>query len=631
MVGIGDMAGDVFGNGMLLSRKIRLVAAFNHRHIFIDPDPDAEASFNERQRLFRLTQSSWRDYDENILSPGGAVYDRDAKTVPLSAEARRLLGIGKEDVSPPEVIRHLLRMRVDLLWNGGIGTYVKASAESHADVGDRSNNGVRVDARELNCKVIGEGGNLGLTQLARIEYAAHGGRINTDFIDNSAGVDSSDREVNIKIMLRLVMEQQRFSVKQRNTLLAGMTDEVAALVLRNNYLQTQAISMMEARSVERLNEHRNVIHLLERTGMLDRKLEFLPDDDQLDERKRLKRGLTRPEISVILSYAKLDLYQELIAAPIPATSAQQRELVEYFPKPIQKRFGKYIPSHRLATEILMTLLTNSIVNRMGPVFARRAAQDTGYGIDVIARSYVIAREVTGARGIWEGIESLDNRIPADIQYAMLFEISRRLRHACYWLLKADKGELDVEARVSMMKEPVEKLLPNIADYMTRSGRKRFDTIRDQHLRMAVPEKLAIDVASLSSVMQCFEIVDLAARLRCDIDPIARVYFWLGERMQLDWVRERIDRLQVEGLWQARARGTLRANVLQVQRDLTELVHSLNGCTAGEASIDDLFADERIATGRVISLITQMRESQQTDFATLSVAVDELRNLTQLTT
>ncbi|MEL6200601.1 MAG: NAD-glutamate dehydrogenase domain-containing protein, partial [Pseudomonadota bacterium] len=428
VAGIGDMSGDVFGNGMLLSETLRLQAAFNHLHIFIDPDPDAAASFAERQRLFALPRSGWTDYDTRLISKGGGVFSRDAKSIPLSPEMQRLLDTDEKTLSAPALISAILKMPVDLLWNGGIGTYVKATNESDADVGDRHNDALRVDAKDLRCKVVGEGGNLGLTQLARVEYAQAGGRINTDFIDNSAGVDSSDREVNIKILLRLVAEERGLRERARNKLLADMTDDVAHLVLRNNYLQTQAISMMEARAVSRFPEHRLLIESLERSDLLNRALEHLPDNEACDERKRNGKGLTRPEISVILSYAKLDLYRRLSESPSELKPAHSEELKRYFPKALQRRYGGLIGDHQLGREIITTLLTNSIVNRMGPVFPIRAEQDTGYSINCVAQSYELARDLTGARDLWADIEQLDTRIPTDIQYSMMFEVARKLRH-----------------------------------------------------------------------------------------------------------------------------------------------------------------------------------------------------------
>ncbi|MEN7341510.1 MAG: NAD-glutamate dehydrogenase [Pseudomonadota bacterium] len=628
VAGIGDMSGDVFGNGMLLSRSICLVAAFNHQHIFIDPDPDPARSFEERERLFALPRSGWADYDATIISDGGGIFERSAKSIPLTDQMRALLKTDAERLSPPALIQLILKMPVDLLWNGGIGTYVKATAEANADVGDPNNNALRIDASELACKVVGEGGNLGLTQRGRIEFALAGGRINTDFIDNSAGVDSSDREVNIKILMRDVMDQRRFSMKQRNQLLSDMTDEVAELVLRNNYLQTQAISMMEASAKERLSEHREVINGLERSGLLNRKLEAIPDDEMLDERHRVGAGLSRPELSVLLSYAKLDVYQDLSKSTRPLDDNDKRELIEYFPSPLRRRFATMIESHQLGRQITDTLLTNSIVNRMGPAFVIRAKQDTGYDINTVVSAYEIARAITDARGLWQDIEALDHRVPTNVQYAMMFAISRKLRHACYWLMRTSEGKLDTNSMVSSIRTPLKSVLANLTEYLPSSGKQRLRQLTRQHETMGVPDALARRVSSLTFINDALEIVRIAELRQCDTDTIARVYFALGKRLQLDWVRSQVDRLAVDGRWQSRARGTLRDNIIRAQREFTMRVHSLNQCKASAASIDDLIASDRDAFDRTGQLIEQMQERGNVDFATLTVAVDELTQLSQ---
>ncbi len=366
VAGIGDMAGDVFGNGMLLSRHIRLLAAFNHQHIFLDPDPDAELSFRERERLFNLPRSAWSDYDARVISKGGGVYPKDAKEIALSPQARAMLGIDSPKATPQQVIVAILKLPVDLLWNGGIGTYVKASWEANSAIGDRSNDAVRVDGRDLRCKVIGEGGNLGLSQLGRIEFALKGGRMNTDFVDNSGGVDCSDHEVNIKILLDVVQRRTKLPTAARNRLLADMTDDVGALVLRDNYLQSQALSLLEAVAPERLGEHAHFIRSLELEGVLDRALEFLPSSEDIEDRRRSGLGLTRPELSIVLSYAKIALASQLIRSDVPEDPYLSRELDRYFPDRLARRYAGLLGEHRLRREIIVTATTNSIVNRMGP-------------------------------------------------------------------------------------------------------------------------------------------------------------------------------------------------------------------------------------------------------------------------
>ena len=447
-VGIGDMSGDVFGNAMLLSRHTRLKAAFNHQHIFLDPAPNAAASFAERQRLFTLARSSWDDYDRRRISRGGGVYARSAKAIMLSAEAQAMLGIANSSAPPNEIIRAILRMPVDLLWNGGIGTYVKATTEMNGEVGDRSNDAVRVNGAELAARVVGEGGNLGLSQRGRIEYAARGGRLNTDFIDNSGGVNTSDLEVNIKILLNPLVAAHRLTRVRRDQILASMTKEVAGLVLRNNYLQSQAISTLELRSAARLSEYQHLMRSLERSGELNRALEFLPNDEQLLERRKRGVGLTRPELAIMLSYSKIWLSKHLLDSDVPADPYLSLELKRYFPGPVRTRFARSISHHRLRREIIAMATTNSLVNRMGPAFVSRAQDDTGAPPARIARAYTAGREIFDMRDVWARIEALDNRVPAKLQYAMMYETARLLRHVTYWLLEHRREDLQVDRAVT---------------------------------------------------------------------------------------------------------------------------------------------------------------------------------------
>ena len=445
-VGVGDMSGDVFGNGMLLSPHTRLVGAFNHLHVFVDPDPDPARSFAERRRLFDR-RLGWGDYDPAALSAGGAVYERTAKEVELSREARRRFGLEAESVTPDELVRALLTAPVDLLWLGGIGTFVKASEESHADVGDRFNDEVRVDAAALRCRVVGEGANLGFTQRARIEYALAGGRINTDAIDNSAGVDTSDHEVNIKVALARAVDRGALDAGERNRLLAAMTDEVAELVLRDNYLQTQAISVSESQGAAALDKQKRMMRELERAGRLDRRLEKLPDDEELDERLAAGRGLTRPEIAVLLAYGKLWLYDRLLASSLPDDPERRDDLLLYFPEPLRERFRADLEGHRLRREIIATHVTNSMVNRVGPTFASRLGGETGAAPAEVARAYTIARDAFDLRGVWAKIEALDNRVEAALQIHLIREVGRLVEAATRWFLRHEAVGMGTTARV----------------------------------------------------------------------------------------------------------------------------------------------------------------------------------------
>jgi glutamate dehydrogenase len=476
VVGIGDMAGDVFGNGMLQSPHIRLLAAFNHQHIFLDPDPDAARSFKERERLYRLPRSSWEDYSKSSISKGGGVYSRSAKSLALSREVQALLELPPQ-AAPNEVIKAILKAHVDLLWNGGIGTYVKASSESHSDVGDRSNDALRIDGEQLNCKVVGEGGNLGFSQLGRIEFARRGGRLNTDFIDNSAGVNCSDVEVNIKILLNGAVRAREITRAARDRLLARMTDEVAALVLRNNYLQGQAISTGEFQANKRLSENAAVIRALERSGDLNRALEFLPSEEEIAERRKAGEGLTRPELAIVLAYGKIWLYRALIDSNVPEDPYLSGELIRYFPAPIRQRCGARLKRHRLRREIIATAITNSLINRMGPVFPVRAQDDTGANPAAIARAYTIAREVFAVREIWAQIEALDNRIPASVQYTAMFQTARLLRHASYWMIENLREPLDIERAVRRFAAPVAELWRALSAVLSATASARLNAQR----------------------------------------------------------------------------------------------------------------------------------------------------------
>jgi glutamate dehydrogenase len=628
VAGIGDMSGDVFGNGMLLSRHILLKAAFNHQHIFLDPAPDARASLAERARLFALPRSSWDDYDRGVLSRGGGIHARSAKSIALAREAQSMLGLPASSATPQEVIRAILRMRVDLLWSAGIGTYVKASSESHLEIGDRTNDSVRVNGAEVGAKVIGEGGNLGLSQRGRIEYALHGGRLNTDFIDNSAGVNTSDVEVNIKILLNPEVQAGRLRETSRRRLLASMTGEVAELVLRNNYLQSQALSTLELHSAQRLAEYRHLIRSLERSGDLNRAIEFLPDDEELANRRKREIGLTRPELSVVLSYSKIWLSHHLLASDVPEDPYLSHELERYFPLPMRRRFDKAIAHHRLRREIIVTATTNSLINRMGPVFVHRAQEDTGAEPARIARAYTAAREIFDMRGLWAQIEALDNRIPAKLQYTMMYETSRLLRHMTYWLLGARHGELKIDRAVAELRSGVRELAAHVAGSLTGIWRERFDTARRQFAAAGAPPELADRIAGLDALNSALDLVELAAARRASVVDAAHAYFEVGARTGIDWLRDQIERLPVEGAWQAIARTELRYGVYAAHRQIAEQVlgqRRRNGAPA-DVSTWERSAGKRLAHWQRV--LAEMRAAGTPDFATLSVGLESVRKLVE---
>jgi glutamate dehydrogenase len=626
VAGIGDMSGDVFGNGMLLSKKIKLVAAFNHMHIFIDPDPDMAVTFRERRRLFKLGRSGWGDYDETLISKGGGIFSRQAKTIRLSSEMRQLLDTEETSMQPDQLLNTILRMPVDLLWNGGIGTYVKASSESDADVGDRSNDRVRVNASELRCKVVGEGGNLGLTQKARIEFSLNGGRINTDFIDNSAGVDSSDREVNIKILLSEVVKQKGMTRAKRDELLASMTDDVAAAVLRNNYLQTQAISMSEIRSLERTDETARLITSLERTGLLDRDLEYLPEESEIEERRARKQGFTRPELAVVLSYAKIDLYNGLIASDETLEDFLKIDPLRYFPNILRRRYADLLPTHRLSRQILATLIANDIVNRMGPAFVKRIQGDTGADIVTIARAYTVAQVVIRGGKLLRTIESLDHQIPATAQVSMMFEVSRTLRHVCYWLIEQCGDDLEIEDAVERLKDGMTAVYTRKSAGMSTSARIRHQNASEHYMSTGVPEKLAHRMSTLLLTRAALDIADLAWIYKRDVLETAKLYSAFNEHLGLYWMHTSVEDLEVQGRWQAMARSNLREEFYRLRRDLAAQLLSGRSKRDMAVRVEEWLKKNADDVGHFKRMIEEMKLRSEIDFATLTVAAQELSDL-----
>ncbi len=628
VAGVGDMSGDVFGNAMLLSPHIRLLAAFDHRHVFIDPAPDAAASFAERRRLFALPSSSWEDYDARLLSRGGGVHSRQQKSLPLSAEARALLGIEAPSAAPNDVIRAILRLPVDLLWNGGIGTYVKSSDETHGEIGDRANDAVRVNGAELRCRVVGEGGNLGFSQRGRIEYALAGGRINTDFIDNSAGVNCSDVEVNLKILLNPLMAAGRLRRPARNRLLEGMTGEVAGLVLRNNYLQCLAISGLHETAAERIFELGHLLRSLERAGTLNRALEALPTDDEIVERHRKGQRLTRPELAMLLSYSKIWLSGRLIDTDVAEDPFLGAELTRYFPKPVQRRFEREIQKHQLRREIIVTAVTNSLVNRMGPGFAVRTQEDTGADVGSIARAYSIAREITDMRDLWADIEALDDRAPATLQYAMLHESMRLLRRLTYWVLRNLGTNLDIERAVNRLRPGIRELMSALPDLLVGIESGHYEKSLARFSADGVPASVARRVASLGAFHSSVDIVEVALARRAPVAQAARVYFGLGAAIGIDWIRGEIERLPVEGHWQALARGTMREEAYLLQRRLADQV--LGRRRAGNVAkrIDAWLKSGGTARENVSRTVREMQAKGSADFPTLSVALQAVRELAE---
>jgi glutamate dehydrogenase len=626
-IGIGDMSGDVFGNGMLRSKHIRLLAAFDHRHVFIDPNPDAAASFSERERLFALPRSSWEDYNPKLISTGGGVFARSAKSIKLTPQIKTMLGITDDSLSPQALIRATLCCQVDLLWNGGIGVYVKSSSETQAAAGDRNNDSVRVDGQSLRCKVAGEGGNLGFTQRGRVEYALNGGRINTDFIDNSGGVDCSDHEVNIKILLSLAQAHGLTRVA-RDKLLVRMTDEVAELVLRDNVLQSQAISIMELTAKERLQEHAHFIRSLELSGELDRTVEFLPSIEQIAERQQAGRGLTRPELAVLLSYGKMTLYKRLIASDVPEDKYLRGELDRYFPTLLANDHGKLFSKHRLRREIIATATTNSMVNRMGPSFVLRAQEDTGAEVGQIVRAYAIAREAFEMRDLWQQVEVLGARTPSAAQYAVFNESARLLRFATYWLLHRHAARLDIDTQVSALRPGLRQLRSALPQLLQGAAKEHFNEARTR-ARAQLPEAIATRLALFDVLSSGPDIVEVTAESKVAIGDVAAVYFGLGNELGLDWLRTQVLSLRVDGRWQAIARTTLRDQLHTLQRALCLQVLAAKAKQPPQAALDTWLKNRSEAITHAKQTMNDMRSLPRADFATLSVAMQSLRQLIEL--
>jgi glutamate dehydrogenase len=632
VVGIGDMSGDVFGNAMLLSKQIQLKAAFNHLHIFIDPNPDAKVSYRERRRLFGLPRSNWTDYKAELISKGGGVFSRQQKTIPLSREIRDWLGIEETHLPPHSLIRELLTADVDLLWNGGIGTYVKSSRESHADVGDMANNPLRVNGIELRCKVVGEGGNLGFTQLGRVEYAQAGGHINTDFVDNSAGVDCSDHEVNIKILLNQVMRAGELEMQDRNRLLAEMKDEVSALVVRSNYLQTQALSMMEKLSGPRLGAKQYFISVLEQEGQLDRELEGLPDDEQLLDRRNRGLGLTRPELSVLLSFSKIRLYSQLLNSDIPEDPFLAQELKSYFPAQLRERYAEYMPRHRLKRELIATQVTNSLVNRMGVSFVLRMRDDTSATPAEVARAYTIAREMFDARSFWAQVESMDNKVAADLQTEALLIMWTLLRQVTRWLANHPGHQLDITATLDRLKPGMQRMQTIITDRLSPEEALQAERIAVPFAEGGFPAGFARYLGTLHLMAPALDVVAVAAERGLDVEMVANVHVGIGEALGLKWFRGHVEALSVEGQWHAHARGILRDELFAHHRKLVDRILDVAGRFKRAQSDPVAFWIQRheVDVRRVVEMTQEMRNLARMDYATLSVAVRSLGHMLSAT-
>ncbi|WP_280547608.1 NAD-glutamate dehydrogenase [Halomonas sp. 11-S5] len=628
VLGIGDMAGDVFGNGMLLSDRIRLVGAFNHLHIFVDPTPDVAASFAERQRLFALPRSSWEDYNAELISEGGGVFKRSAKTVPISKQMKALFGIKEDKLAPNELIRAMLKSRVDLLWNGGIGTYVKSSEETDAQVGDKANDGLRIDGRELQCRVIGEGGNLGLTQRGRMEASARGIRVNTDFIDNAGGVNCSDHEVNIKILIDEVVKRGDMTEKQRNQLLADMTGEVSDLVLLDNYRQTQALDLAELLSRQGIGPFRRFISELEAAGQIDRELEFLPDDEVLKERAANEQGMLLPELSVLISYAKSVLKGDLIASDVPDDPTIVKFVERIFPGVLVERYKQEMYDHRLKREIVATQVANDLVDHMGIVFVRRLIDSTGADRATIARSYVVARDSFQLPRLWEQIEALDNLVPSAVQYAMMLDLMRMLRRATRWFLRNRTG-MNTRDAIDFFAPRLAKLQENIGKRLRGEELEAWEARRNELMEAGVPQALASTVAAAGSLYAALGIIQAARQTNEKPQRVAEVYYEIGDRLELPWMIQQITDLKVRDSWQAQARETFRDDIDRQQLALTISVLGMDdGPRDSTERVEQWLSLHQGMHQRWCRLLEEVSSGAHGGFPLFAVAVRELVDLAE---
>src|SRR5467141_4023698 len=621
VAGIGDMSGDVFGNGMLLSRHIRLVAAFDHRHVFLDPSPDAERSFKERERLFNLPRSSWADYDAKLISKGGGIFPRSAKSISLSPEVKKVLGIDAKTMPPNELISAILKAPVDLLYNGGIGTYVKSTRQSHPAAQ------VRVNGADLRCGVVAEGGNLGFTQLGRIEYALRGGRINTDAIDNSAGVSCSDHEVNIKILLNAPVREGKLTGEERNALLATMTDEVAALVLRDNYFQTQSLAVSGVLAPSLLDAQERFIRSLEKAGRLNRALEFLPNDEEFAERRAAKTGLTAPERAVLLAYSKIALYDELVASDVPDDPFISTALERYSPVPLRERYRKQIHAHPLRREIIATHVTNSMINRVGSTFVHRLQDETGAAAPDVVRAYLITREVFGLVDLWQAVEALDYKVPDRIQHAMVIDAGRLISRATLWFLRNRSHLADLSRSIEHFRTGAVRIAALYPQILPDAEQTTFNSAASRLEKEAVPRDLATRIAATDALFNALDIVEVADQLKRDIAQVARVHFALAGELDFPWLRSSIGILPADSHWDTLAKAALRDDLASMLRALTADALRTDASPSDPAALISAWKTRHaVLYERFRQVLADLRSSESSDLAMLSVAMRELRNL-----
>ncbi|AFX98917.1 bacterial NAD-glutamate dehydrogenase family protein [Candidatus Endolissoclinum faulkneri L2] len=653
VVGCGDMSGDVFGNAMLLSKHVRLLGAFNHLHIFVDPNPDTSKSFKEHQRMFNLPRSSWSDYNTQLISNGGGIFDRAAKFVKLTPEIKTTFGISEDIVSPNELICMMLKVKTDLLWFGGIGTYIKSERENSADVYDRANDQVRINAKEIRAKVIGEGANLAITQLGRIEAALSGIKLNTDAIDNSAGVDCSDHEVNIKILLGAIIADGDMTLKQRDKLLETMTNDIAELVLADNYDQTQALSVASYKGLSLIDSQSRLMRKLERGHLkLNRQIEFLPDDEAIINRISEGRGLTRPELAILLAYAKMELYDDLLDSDLPDDPALANDLALYFPEILRKKYSKAIIEHRLRREIIATSVTNSMINKVGATFLDIIHEQTATNSVDIARAFIIVREVFDMQKLWSAINNLDNKVPAVMQTKMLINIQQIVEHKTIWFLRNGRRPLDIASYVNDFYPGVSNLKSCLIEVIGDMERDNLRKVRSQLEDNGVPKTLSHEIASLEALFSACDIVRLASLIKLDVRTVAVVYFKVGTKFSLDWLRDKALEMVAETYWQKQAVNALVDDFYRHQSHLArkvldhikrvvidskeksqqtnehskELISHNGDIISTDDAISCWSADCLHDVERTDRLLFEIRSNDHVDLAMLAVANGQMRSL-----
>jgi len=617
IVGIGDMSGDVFGNGMLLSQHVKLLAAFNHMHIFIDPSPDPKASYIERKRLFNLTASSWTDYDSTLISQGGGVFDRKVKAIKMTPEIKTLFGIQEETLTPTDLIRYILKAPVDLIWLGGIGTFIKSSSESNIDVGDRINDALRINGIDVRASVVAEGANLGVTQQGRIEYAKNGGRINTDAIDNSAGVDCSDHEVNLKILFGQALKEGKLTLEERNQLLKDMTNDVARLVLKDNFWQNQAISLSCSQGYSLLDEQARLIRDLESEGLLNRTLEGLPDEKEIARRMVEKQGFTRPELAVLLAYAKISLSSQIIHSELPDSKILQPRLLSYFPESLHQPYESEILTHPLRREITTTLFVNILINRMGITFVHEMKRQLGVKAVDIARAYVISRELLHFTPLWHSLEILKTLL-STFQTELMLTIYEDVKRMTDWFVRFNTNNKGTEEIIQFFKPGFLILQENLPSLFPLKQYKMYEEKLEDYKYLGLSESLAKKILTLNFFVSAPDMILLSTELQIEIKLVARVYFALGQQLGFDWLRKTALDLSGETLWSQGAASTLIEDFYINQKTMTKKI------LTSSKNLNLLFKDdgtiiEDVLNGaEVESMLIDIMNASTVDFAMMTV-------------